>query len=259
MIKYLKEIFKRKDLIVYLVTSGLKAQHRNSYLGYLWWLLDPLLGVLIFYFVVVVVFRSGKTADYGVYLVIGMIVWQWLASTINSASKSIVSQSGIISQVYLPKTIFPIGAALTQIINFGFGLLVIAIFLLFSKIIPGTKIAWLPFIMTMQLFFMMAIALPIAYLCVFVRDMDNLVTHILRLWFFSSPVIWSQDRIPEKLRFLLDINPMYYFLAGYRNILLNNSNPDYLTLSLIGATSFIFVLFIIYYYNHHEHKIIKAL
>lgn len=259
MKKYLKEIFKRKDLIIYLVTSGLKAQHRNSYLGYLWWLLDPLLGVLIYYFVVVVVFRSGKTADYGVYLVIGMIVWQWLASTINTASRSIVSQSGIISQVYLPKTIFPIGATLTQVINFGFGLLIIAIFLLFSKIIPGAKIAWLPFIMTMQLFFMMAIALPIAYLCVFVRDMDNLVTHILRLWFFSSPVIWSQDRIPEKLRFLLDINPMYYFLAGYRNILLNNSNPDYITLSLIGAMSFIFALFIIYYYNHHEYKIIKAL
>jgi len=59
MKKYLTDLYKRKDLILYLVTSGLKAQHRNSFLGYFWWLLDPLLGVFIYYFVVVVVFRRG--------------------------------------------------------------------------------------------------------------------------------------------------------------------------------------------------------
>jgi len=144
MKKYLKEIFKRKDLIFYLVTSGLKAQHRNSYLGYLWWLLDPLLGALIYYFVVVVVFRAGKTGDYGVYLITGLIVWQWFSSTITTTSKSIVSQAGIISQIYLPKTIFPLGATLTQLVNFGFGLIIISIFLIFSKIIPGFNIVWLP-------------------------------------------------------------------------------------------------------------------
>ena len=259
MKKYLKEIFRRKDLIVYLVISGLKAQHRNTFLGYLWWLLDPLLGVFVYFFVVVVVFQRGKAADYGIYLVVGMIVWQWLSSTVSSTSRSIVSQSGIIRQVYLPKTIFPIGAVLTQLINFGVGFLVIALFLLFFKIVPGARIIWLPFIITMQLCFMMAIAFPIAYICVFVRDMDNLLSHILRLWFFGSPVIWQQDMIPEKLRFMLDINPMYYFLDGYRNILLHNSNPDYLTLLNIGAVSIILSIFMILYYSRHEHSIIKAL
>ena len=259
MKKYLKEILKRKDLVVYLVISGLKAQHRNTFLGYLWWLLDPLLGVFVYFFVVVVVFQRGKASDYGIYLVVGMIVWQWLSSTINSTSRSIVSQAGIIRQVYLPKSIFPIGAVLTQLINFGFGLLVVAIFFLFFKLIPGVKIIWLPFIITMQLCFMMAIAFPVAYICVFVRDMDNLLSHILRLWFFGSPVIWSQDMIPEKLRFMLDINPMYYFLEGYRNILLYNSNPNYLTLLTIGTVSIIFLIFMILYYSQYEHNIIKAL
>jgi ABC-type polysaccharide/polyol phosphate export permease len=259
MKKYLKEIFKRKDLIFYLVTSGLKAQHRNSYLGYLWWLLDPLLGALIYYFVVVVVFQRGKTGDYGVYLIIGLIVWQWLSSTIITSSKSIVSQAGIISQIYLPKTIFPLGATLTQLVNFGFGLIIIAIFLIFSKVIPGFNIVWLPFIMIMQLFFMLAITLPIAFLCVFVRDIDNLVGHILRLWFFSSPVIWSSEMIPEKLRFILDMNPMFYFLEAYRNVLLYNSSPQYLTLSLLGTASILILFCTVGYYNRHEYKIIKAL
>ncbi len=259
MKKYLDDLLKRKDLIIYLVISGLKAQHKNTFLGYFWWLLDPLLGVLIYYFVVVIVFHRPGGADYGIFLVIGMIVWRWLSSTVSSASKSILSQSGIITQVYLPKAIFPIGATLTQFINFGFGLLVIAIFFVFFNVIPGVNVVWLPFIITMQMFFMMAIAFPIAYVCVFVRDIDNIVNHLMRLWFFGSPVIWYEDMIPEKGRWLLDINPMTYFLASYRNVLMHDSNPNYIPLLYIGTISLMFIILIVNYYSHYEHKIIKAL
>ena len=256
---YLNNLYRRKDLIVYLVTSGLKAQNKNTFLGYFWWLLDPFLGVLIYYFVVVIVFNRAGGADYGLYLVIGMIVWRWLHSTVTSASRSIIAQSGIITQVYLPKGVFPTGATLTQLINFGFGLLVVSIFFVFFKVAPGIELFWLPFIITMQLFFMMAIAFPIAYLCVFVRDIENIINHLLRLWFFGSPVIWYENMIPERGRWLLDINPMTHFLASYRNVFMYNSNPDYVALLYIGTTSIIFVVLMVYYYSHYEHKIMKAL
>jgi ABC-type polysaccharide/polyol phosphate export permease len=259
MKKYLNELYKRKDLMIYLVTSGLKAQNRNSFLGYFWWLLDPLLGVLVYYFVVVIVFRRAGGADYGMYLVIGMIVWRWLSSTVSSASKSIVAQSGIITQVYLPKSIFPLGASLTQLINFGFGLLVIAIFLVFFKAIPGIHLLWLPFIMLMQMFFMLMLALPIAYICVFVRDIDNIVNHLMRLWFFGSPVIWHEDMIPARGQWLLDLNPMTHFLSSYRKVLMYDSSPAYMTLLYLGTISLLLIALVTYYYSYHEHKIIKSL
>jgi len=124
MKKYLWDLYIRKDLILYLVASGLKAEHRNSFLGYIWWLLDPLLGAFIFYFIVVVVFRRGGEG-YGIFLVIGMVVWRWLNSSVAAASRSIVAQSSIITQVYLPKAIFPLGSTISQLINFGFGIIVI--------------------------------------------------------------------------------------------------------------------------------------
>jgi len=258
MKKYFNDLYRRKDLIIYLVTSGLKAQHKNSFLGYFWWLLDPLLNVLIYFFVVVIVFHGGGPG-YGPFLVVGMIVWRWLGSTVSSASKSIISQSGIISQVYLPKAIFPVGATLTQLINFGFGLLVIAIFLAFFNLTPGKMIIWLPFIMTMQLFFMTALAFVVAYVCVFVRDIDNILDHLMRLWFFGSPVIWYEDMIPERGRWLLDINPMTHFLSSYRNVFLHNANPEYMAVLFIGTLSLVFVVLNIYFYNQYEHKIVKAL
>lgn len=129
MKNYIQEILRRKDLLFYLVKSGLKAEHRNSYLGYFWWLLDPLLNVLVFYFLVVIILDRGDE-NFGLFLVIGLVVWRWISTSMNSASKSILRYSSIINQVYLPKSLFPISFTLTQLFNFGFGLIVIAGFLI---------------------------------------------------------------------------------------------------------------------------------
>ena len=121
MRQYLNEIRKRKDLIIYLIKSGLKAEHRNSYLGYFWWLLDPLLNILVYYFLVVIVLGRGGE-NYAVFLVIGLVAWRWVSTTINSSARAILKYSSIINQVYLPKMIFPMTISFTQLINFVFGL-----------------------------------------------------------------------------------------------------------------------------------------
>lgn len=258
MKRYLLELLKRKDLIFYLVSSNLKAEHRNSFLGYFWWLLDPLLNVFIYYFVVVVVFKSGGEG-FGPFLVVGMIVWRWVSSTISSATKAIVNQAGIISQVYLPKAIFAFGATLTQTINFAFGLLVIVIFLVFFKIMPGVQLAWLPVIIAINFLFLLAIALVLAYISVFFRDMENIVNHLTRLWFFGSPVIWSRT-FPPSVNWLVNgANPLAHFLSSYRNIFLYNSSPDLTPLLIIGKISIIVIIALVYIYKENEHKIIKVL
>jgi len=259
MKSYLQELLKRRDLMIYLVISGLKSQHKNSFLGYFWWLLDPLLGTLIYYFVVVILFKRGGGPDFGVYLVVGMIVWRSISATLGSASRSILSRAGIITQVYLPKANLPLGAVLTQLINFGFGLVVIGIFFVVLRIVPGLTILWLPFIILMQFFFMVAIALPVAYLSVFVRDIENVVTHVTRLWFFGSPVIWRVEMIPERLRWLLEINPMAYFLGSYRDALIYRSAPDVTALFVIGMGSILLSAAMIYCYSRYEYRMIKVL
>lgn len=259
MKQYMVDLIKRRDLVLYLVMSGLKAQHKNSVLGYLWWLLDPLLNVAIYYFVVVVVFHRPGGASYGIYLVTGMMVWRWLSATVSSASNSIVSQAGIISQVYLPKSIFPVSAALTHLINFGFGLLVIVLFFVYFQMVPDYHLVWLPFIIVVQLFFMMAIAFPVAFVCVFIRDVNNIVDHSMRLWFFGSPVIWSADMISQRHQWLLEINPMHHILGAYRDVMINNCSPDWGTLLIIGAVSLLCVFPMIYFYSRNEHMILKSL
>lgn|SRR5690625_511956 len=255
---YIQEIKKRKDLIYYLVKSGLKAEHRNSYLGYFWWLLDPLLGVLVYYFLVVIILERGGE-NFAVFLVIGLVVWRWISSSINASAKSILRYSSIINQVYLPKSIFPLSFTITQLFNFIFGLIVIAIFLIFNGVIPGWQIVYLPFIIVVTLAFLMAVGFTLGYFTVFVRDIDNLLTHIIRLFFYASPIIWEGGRLPPEYGFLVDINPIAILVDAYRDILMYHQSPDFIGLFIILSASIIVLILMVNYYRKNEHKIIKAL
>ncbi len=258
MKKYLHELIKRKDLFVYLVISGVKAQYRNTLLGYFWWILDPLLMGAVYYFLRVVVL--GMEGDHiGAFLIIGLVAWKWISSAVSGSAKSITGQAGIITQVYLPKALFPFGTTMSQGINFSFGLVVIALFLAFYRLVPGIEILWLPVIMAVQFMFLSAISLVVGYYATFVRDIDNVLSHVMRFWFYSSPVIWETGRLPAEYSYIVDANPASAFLMGYRNILMYKAPPDLEMLFLIGLISLAVITYMIYYYNLNEHKLIKAL
>lgn len=258
MKKYLKELILRKDLLLYLVTSGLKAQHRNSFLGYLWWMLDPLIGTLVYYFLVVVALGRGGEG-YGPFLVVGLVAFKSISAALTGSANSIVSQGGIITQIALPKAIFPIGSSLTQTVNFIFGLAVIACFLVFFRIAPTYRVMWLPFILIAQQLFLTAVSLILAYVCVFIRDIENLLTHVVRILRYASPVLWEGGRLPARYRWLVDYNPLTAFLNSYRNIFLYQQDPEFIKLIVIALVSAGISLLMLSYYSRNEHKIIKVL
>src|SRR5699024_38621 len=157
-------------------------EHRNSYLGYFWWLLDPLLNVLVYYFLVVIILGRGGE-DYPVFLVIGLVVWRWISTSINSSAKSILRYSSIVNQVYLPKSIFPLSLRIIHLFSFLFGLIFIVICVLFFGVMPCWQIVYLPILIIVTLVFLFAIVLVLWYFTVFVRHTDNLLSHVIRVFF----------------------------------------------------------------------------
>src|SRR5690625_1291330 len=256
---YMQEIIKRKDLLYYLVKSGLKAQHRNSYLGYFWWLLDPLLNVLVYYFLVVIVLQRGDSPDYPLFLVTGLVVWRWISSAINSSANSILRYSSIINQVYLPKSIFPLAFTISQFFNFLFGLIVIALFLIFYGVVPTWHILLLPLIIIITVVFLLAIGFVLGFFTVFIRDIDNLLSHVMRIFFYASPIIWEGGRLPDKYSLFVDIIPIAILVTSYRDILMYHNLPNFIGLFVIFVISIVVIIYMLHYYSKHEHKIIKAL
>lgn len=258
MKQYIEEIKKRKDLLLYLVKSGLKAEHRNSYLGYFWWLLDPLLNVAVYYFLVVIILGRGGP-DFPVFLVIGLVVWRWISSSINSSANSILRYSSIINQVYLPKFLFPLSFTITQLVNFLFGLVIIGIFLAVYGVMPSWHIVYLPIIIIITLTFLLAVGSVLGFFTVFVRDIDNLLTHSMRILFYASPIIWEGGRLPPEYGWAVAINPVAHLVTAFRDVLMYHQIPNFVSLTVIFLLSVLIIVNMVYYYSNNEHKIIKAL
>ena len=258
MIRYLRDLFQRRDLVAYLITSNLKAQHRNSMLGYLWWLLDPLFGLLIYSFVVAQIFGRGGD-NYGAFLAVGLIAWRWFAATTIAATSSIVRQSAIIAQVQLPKIVFPITDTFTGFFHFVFGLAVVEVGLLLWGITPGSSLLWLPWITLVQLLFTLAVSAALAYAGVFLRDLEAMMGHALSFWFFVSPIIWRPEMAPEAVRWLLVLNPMTHLLGAYQGALVTHEPPTHRPLLVIAVLSVVAAAGLVVMYSRHEHRMIRAL
>jgi len=255
---YLQDIRKRKDLILYLVKSGLKAEHRNSYLGYFWWLLDPLLNIAVYYFLVVIILGRGGP-DYPIFLVIGLIVWRWMSSSINTSANSVLRYSSIINQVYLPKFIFPLSFTITQLVNFLFGTVVIGIFLAIFGIMPTWHVVFLPVIIVITVIFLLAIGSVLGFFTVFIRDIDNLLSHVIRIFFYASPIIWEGGRLPPEYSLFVAINPIDIIVDSFRDVLMYHQTPNFISLGIIFVLSVIVLIFMLRHFSKNEHKIIKAL
>ena len=257
-LQYMRDLWRRKDLLLYLVTSGLKADTRNTFLGYFWWVLDPMLMVLVFAFLRVVFL--GMTGEHLIaFLAVGLIVFRHFSQNLTGSARSITGQAGIISQVYLPKAMFPFGVVLTQLVNFAFAFVVIAVIFAVSGIVPGLEAAWLPVIVVSQVLFHMIIAMVMAYVAAFVRDLERILGHFNRMLRFTAPVIWEADRLPDKFQWILDVNPFAWLVMAYRDVLMYGQVPDMTRIICLGAVSLVLTAAMLIFYSYNEHRIIKVL
>src|SRR5690625_1402990 len=201
--------------------------------------------------------RGGP--DYQVFLVIGLIVWRWISSSINASANSVLRYSSIINHVALPNMIFPLSSTISHLVNFLFGLIVIAFFLLFFVVVPTWHIVYLPLIIIITLLFLLAVGAVLGYITVFVRDIDNMLTHVIRVFFYASPIIWEGGRLPPEYGWAVAINPIAILVDSYRDVLMYHQTPNFIGLGIISVLSILAIVYMVYHYNKNEHKIIKAL
>lgn len=107
--------------------------------------------------------------------------------------------------------------------------------------------------------FLLAVGFILGYFTVFVRDIDNLLTHVIRLFFYASPIIWQGGRLPPEYGWAVAINPIAHLVDAYRDILMYHQSPNFIGLFVILAASIITIIFMLNHYRKNEHKIIKAL
>ena len=225
MIKKIKEIYLFRELIINFVVRDLKVRYHGSILGIFWSFLNPLLNMLILAVVLSFVFKAG-IKNFPVFLLIGIIVWQFHAASLIQSARSIIDNGGLIKKIYLPKEIFPLSVILANLYQLTFSIIILIVFIIFFKIQITISFLLLPYFLLLQVVFIFGISLIISSVGVFFRDIPILMESLIPLWYFASPVMYPSNFVPERYYKIYMLNPMASFLEGYRNILLSGKIPS---------------------------------
>lgn len=215
MIELVTSAYRYRELIWALAMKELTVRYKRSALGFLWALLNPLLLMLV-YTVVFSTIMVMKIEHYAVFLLSVLIPWTFFAQSMSYAAESIVGNADLIKKIRVPRSVFPIAAVVSNIINFLLSLIPLALIV----IVLGH-----PFYATWLFLPVPLLALTIATIGgtfffatanVFYRDVTHILQIILQVWFYVTPILYRIDFFPEKYRWLFKLNPLIYVMNDFR-------------------------------------------
>lgn len=224
------------EILLYGVYSDLRTEIAKRFLGFLWWIIEPVMYMAVFYLVFGLALRQGG-ADYVPFLLCGMISWKWFDGSVRQASMSIPMNAGLIQQIHVPKSLFALIQILTNTFKFVIVLVLFLVFLLVTDKTASPEWLGLVPVILVQLLLIIAVGLLLAAVIPFVQDLKLVVDNLLMLMMFMSGVFFSADQVPETMRAVFEYNPMVLVIAAYRDVLLHNQWPQWSALGYCMALS----------------------
>lgn len=213
------------ELIIYRALADFRSEVSRMYLGIIWWVLEPLLYVLVFYVVFGIGFRQASHT-YVPWLLSGLIVWKWFDSSVRTASGTIAQAVGIMSQVYLPKIVFPLITVLTNLFKFLIILVVFLTFLHFYGIEVQVSWLWLVILIPLQLVFVAGVAALSAGLVPILPDFGHAINYGMTFLFFASGIFFDVREMSPAAQHLMRFNPASCLAELYRGVLIRGEPPS---------------------------------
>ena len=265
LVEALREIRSRRRLVRYLVDADLQKKGANTLLGNIWWILDPLLQMTVYVVFVSVIVGSTQDA-YPLFIFCAILPWKWFTSSIGDGITSVTAQETIIKQVQFPKIVLPLAAVVSGIVNFAFGMIPLAaLLILFYSSHISAWLVLIPVVAAVQFVFTLALAVFLSAANVFFRDVGNVFRHLLRLWFYLSPALYSADKIYSIaakggiISRVFNLNPWASMFESYRNLIYYKTGPEWTSLLGVLILSFVLLGLSIIFFKRTEPSFAKVL
>lgn len=252
----IQDLIKYRNLIEELVIRDIKKKYRRSVLGILWSMLNPILMMLITAMVFSNLFRFD-IKNFALYLLTGQIIFTFYAEATNFAMGSILENGALIKKVYIPKYLFPLSRVASSGVNLCFTLPAMLVIMLYTGQPIQIEILFIVVPLLLLFVFCLGIGLLLSALTVYFRDMFHLYGVVLTALNYATPIFYPESIIPEDYRFLIELNPLYFFLQAFRDVVYSNTIPS-IELLLICTAISIFSLFLGMYvfYKKQNHFVL---
>lgn len=242
MVNQAVELVQYRSLIRNLVAKDLKVRYKNSVLGFVWSLLNPLLMMVVFTFVFTQLLNQ-KIPDFPVFVLAALLPWNWTATAVAAGTTTLVDNAPLINKVYFPRILLPVSVVMSTMANYVLALPALFIMMAIFGLPFTPWLVTIPVVVVIQAIFLTAIVLILAPLHVYFRDTIVLVEVGLTAWFFMTPIFYQMESVvPHLAAWMYRINPMAAIVEEYRVILYHGGVPDPLFTGRTGATALLLLV-----------------
>jgi ABC-type polysaccharide/polyol phosphate export permease len=251
-------LLHQRHLLKDFVDRDLRQKYAGSAGGILWAVANPLVLLVVYTFVFSVVLRvrfagQESVAWFALYLYCGMLAWQAFSDAIARATPSLVHHGNLIRNARFPAKVLPTTVVVSGIVNEGIGLVLLLVVLSLTQGVPPTALV-LPVVLLLQVLFTLGLSLLLSAVHVFFRDVEQLVRVGLLVWMFITPLFYPESQVPERLRWVVEANPLAHLVRMYRAVLLEGRLPGLGEVAVFSAwtVATMGVGYAVFTRNHHK-------
>ncbi len=251
----LQELWAYRELLYFLMWRDVKVRYKQTVLGILWVVLQPLLMMLVFAFLFGrMVGIKSDGIPYSLFAYAGLLTWTFFSSAVNAAGNSVVNSAGLITKVYFPRMLVPAAAVGATLVDFAVSFVPLAAMMIFWKVRLTSQLLLLPIFIVMLVILALGVGMWMAALNTKYRDIRLALPFLLQLWFFASPIIYPLSLVEGKLGWLLALNPMAGIIEGFRASLYGHKPFDWPAIGFAGVAAILFLVFATYNYRRVERQ-----
>jgi len=224
--QWLDEVVAYSELLTNLVARDLKTKYRGSFFGIFWSLLNPLLLMAVYTLVFSVIVRVN-IHPYAIFLLAGLVPWNAFAQSLTMATSSVLDNKGIVTKVAFPLQLLPLSAVLANSVNFVINIGLLLVLTVIFRVDLSLTMLLVPVLVLMQLAFTFGVGSMLAAAQVYFRDVQYFLTILITAWFFLTPIVYSVDLVPRRLRAILALNPMAWDVSSFQDVWFYGRLPNW--------------------------------
>jgi len=256
MLEHVRRLTQYWDLLATFTLRDIQIRYKQTFLGVLWAVAQPLALMVILTALKSVIFgeQDSEGVPHPIFLYCAMVPWVFFRSVLNYATTSISGNMNLVKKIYFPREIFPFSAILACTVDFLIASAIFVGMMLFYHMPFTSALLWVLVLFLVEVLFVLAVAMFVSASNVFYRDVKYIVPLLVQVLFFASPLFYSVSQVPEHLRRWYMLNPMAVIIDGFRQVILHGQGPNLVQLGLTGGVLFVLLALAYAYFKRCESR-----